>query len=199
MSLMSLISSEYCVERAKHRNTHGLQGCSNKEICGEYGFYLKTYGRDGLCDVCLHQKYPNDLSICAMCNLATNNHQLPTTCLCFPCEMWLHKLFDIENDKILRSKYSWRECHDLQGALTMLTESLVKPKMATTESLAPANGKSKGFYTPDLKNRVYFDKLDTSRMEINGITWENRDTIALRVLTEHGFVFSEYHIRHKLV
>ncbi len=193
------MTSEDCAERGKRRNTDGFQGCSNKEICGEYGFYLKTYGRDGLCDVCLHQKYPNDLSVCAICNLATNTHQLPTTCLCYPCEMWLHKLFNIENDKILRSKYSWEECYYLQHALNMLIGSLAKPKMATTEQLAPVNGKSKGFYTPDLKNCVHFDKLNTSSMEIGDITWENKETVAWRVLTEHGFVFSEYHIRHNLV
>ena len=178
--------------------TDGFQGCSNKEICGERGFYLMTYGRDGLCDKCLHQKYPSELSVCAICNLATNDDKRPAAALCHACDCWLSELFTVENDETLLENFSWRQCNNLDHGFYMLRQSLTTRKIATTEPLAPVGAKAEGFYTPDLKRRVYFDKLDTSSMAIGDITWENRETIARRVLKEHGFVFTEYHIRHNL-
>lgn len=64
---------------------YGLQGCVNKAICGEQGFYLYRYSPEGLCSQCEFKSYPERFIACLFCRQPAEKANKGMSTVCFSC------------------------------------------------------------------------------------------------------------------
>ena len=68
--------------RSRIKGTNGFQGCVNKERCRQYGFYLNTYSKEGLCEECECDQFPERFVACPFCRQPMSKvfHDQLSTC-----------------------------------------------------------------------------------------------------------------------
>ena len=74
------IQKEPQVNNSRRKKTRGFQGCKNKEACGFTGFYLCTYSREGLCDECECEQFPERFHGCMFCRNKQKHNSVCSTC-----------------------------------------------------------------------------------------------------------------------
>lgn len=72
---------EYAI-MSRWKKINGFQGCVNKTQCGHYGFYLQEYSKEGLCEQCESQLFPDRYIACPFCRQAMKKHSADALSVC---------------------------------------------------------------------------------------------------------------------
>lgn len=101
---------------SRNTGTRGFQGCVNKEKCGEYGHYLKTYSSEGLCEKCEFERHPDRFVACLFCRQPRQNKGYNAK-FCFDCS----SRFQDALVKILTITDKYEDSHALEmGAFSYI-------------------------------------------------------------------------------
>src|SRR5580692_1829530 len=85
-------------QQSKRKKKDGFEGCKR---CGDRGYYLAKYSREGYCEICELECYPERFNPCACCRIPLKGRML-----CGVCSIGISKHFD-EIRKRYTSKESW--------------------------------------------------------------------------------------------
>ena len=139
------------------KGVNGFQGCVNKANCGYEGFYLAEYSREGLCDDCEFEKYPDRFVACIFCRAPNKKLSKDTLSVCYSgCSGYIE-------DILIKSLKLNNEWHHSQALERSSYSFLEKQKNAVERTYIKDFGKRKikfGFYRVVSEQRKTLNKVE---------------------------------------